>query len=258
MKRLGQHFLKNETVLQKIAETIAVNSSDIVIEIGPGHGELTKHLLTNHPRRLIAIEKDQRLAEKLRVAFPEKNLEIIEADALKTLPRIAESLKTEEYKICGNIPYYITGHLFRIIEELNHKPNFSVFTVQKEVAERIVAEPPRMNLLNASVRFWADPEIVAILTKKDFFPVPKVDSAVIALQTKKLAKIKIAGRDTYYPFIKTLFKQPRKTILNNLIGLNIPKEKIREKLKKQGLDPLLRPQELDFEKILALSRVFAD
>lgn len=258
MQRLGQHFLKNETVLQKIAAALAISGSDIVIEIGPGHGELTKHLLTNHPRRLIAIEKDQRLAEKLRIAFPKESLEIIEADALKLLPRIVESLKSEEYKICGNIPYYITGRLFRIIEELDYKPSLSVFTVQKEVAERIVAEPPRMNLLGASIRFWADPEIIKIISKKDFSPVPKVDSAVIVLKTKKLTEKEVVVREEYYPFIKTLFKQPRKTILNNLSALDISKDKIREKLEQQVVSPSNRPQELNFEKILALASVFAD
>ncbi|HQA95872.1 MAG TPA: rRNA adenine N-6-methyltransferase family protein, partial [Candidatus Colwellbacteria bacterium] len=113
---------------------------------------------------------------------------------------------------------------------------------------------PQMNLLAASVCFWAEPKIISFVSKKDFSPAPKVDSAVILLKTR-LSESPI-DRKNYYPFIKALFKQPRKTILNNLSALETNKEKLKEKLEKQGVDPSLRGQDLSFEEILELSRVF--
>lgn len=258
MRRLGQHFLQNETVLEKIALSLEIASSDTLIEIGPGHGELTKHLLARNPKKLIVIEKDQKLAAKLKIAFPQTNIEVIEADALKKLSSIVEPFGAENYKLCGNIPYYITGYLFRVIEGLPHKPTLSVFTVQKEVAERIAANPPKMNLLSASIRFWAEPKIIAIVSKKDFSPAPQVDSAIISLQTKLDFKDYEANRDYFYAFIKKLFKQPRKTILNNLSLLSLDKEEVKNQLESLGIDPSSRAQEIPFETILNLSRVFAD
>lgn len=253
MRRLGQHFLKNQEVLRKIASALEISEADTVIEVGPGHGELTRHILDRKPQRLIAIEKDKGLAIKLADSFP--NLETVLGDVLEELPSIANDLE-DDYKLCGNIPYYISGHLFRTIENLPKKPTLSVFTVQKEVAERIAAEPPKMNLLAASVRFWAEPKIVSFVSKKDFSPAPKVDSAVILLKTRPTGSP--ADRENYYPFVKALFKQPRKTVLNNLLSLEIDKEKIKEKLEKRGIDPSLRGQDLSFEEILELSRVFAE
>jgi len=253
MRRLGQHFLKNQEVLRKIASALEISEADTVIEIGPGHGELTRHILDRKPQRLIAIEKDKGLAIKLAHSFP--NLEVVLGDALEELPSIANDLEGD-YKLCGNIPYYISGYLFRTIENLPKKPTLSVFTVQKEVAERIAAEPPKMNLLAASVRFWTEPKIVSFVSKKDFSPSPKVDSAVILLKTRPAGSP--ADRENYYPFVKALFKQPRKTVLNNLSSLETDKEKLKEKLEKQGIDPSLRGQDLSFSQILELSRVFAE
>jgi len=254
MRRLGQHFLKNQEILRKIASALEISETDIIVEIGPGHGELTRHILDQNPKRLIAIEKDKNLAVKLADSLQKNNLEVILGDALKELPLLTRDLQSE-YKLSGNIPYYISGYLFRTMESLEKKPALSVFTVQKEVAGRIAAEPPQMNLLAASVCFWAEPKIISFVSKKDFSPAPKVDSAVILLKTR-LSESPI-DRKNYYPFIKALFKQPRKTILNNLSALETNKEKLKEKLEKQGVDPSLRGQDLSFEEILELSRVFA-
>ena len=134
-----------------------------IIEIGPGHGELTRLLQSADPSApIVAIERDHLLAEKLR-SEPRGNLRIEEGDALALLPSLTESepFKGADYKIVGNIPYYITGHLFRIIGDLEHKPTRCVFMVQKEVALRLCAAPPDMNRLAASVQFWANATIIA-------------------------------------------------------------------------------------------------
>ncbi len=185
-QRLGQNFLINGVKLRKIVETLDLKSDDTIIEIGPGHGELTEELrIQNLEFRVIAVEKDKKLAENLKEKFAhDENIKIIEADILKILPQIPKSyvLNSKSYKIVGNIPYYITGHLLRIVSELKNKPSLIVLTVQKEVAERICAEPPKMNLLAASVQFWAEPKIIDYISKKDFRPQPKVDSAIIKLK----------------------------------------------------------------------------
>lgn len=263
--KLGQHFLINKNKLRKIVEALDLKAGDLVIEIGPGHGELTKEIIARLQnckiKKLIAIEKDEKLAKVLRNKvsdFGLKNLEIIEGDALKIVPQLTinHKLKTKNYKLAGNIPYYITGHLFRIIGELKNKPSLIVFTVQKEVAERVCAEPPKMNLLAASVQFWAEPKIIGSVSKKDFRPAPKVDSAIIKLETRD--KRQDLNDKKYYQIIKILFKQPRKTILNNLISgfKNKKREEITDKLTELKINPQDRPQNLKIEQICQLSTLF--
>lgn len=253
-RKLGQHFLKDEGVLRQIAYSLGIESSDIIVEIGPGHGELTNELrIMNYESRIIAIEKDEKLVQVIRKKFAsDKNIEIIQGDALKILPSL---IRNSNYKVVGNIPYYITGYLLRILGELENKPSLIVLTIQKEVAERICAKPPKMNLLAASVQFWAQPKIIDLIKKAAFNPQPEVDSAIIKLVPKKV----IEGDENYYKLIKSLFKQPRKTILNNIFhGMKISKEKTIEKFTKQDIQPNARPQNLTIQSLIALSNVFRD
>src|SRR3989344_6086795 len=201
MINLGQHFLKNKAKIKKIVEALNLENGDTVIEIGPGHGELTDELgIMNNELRIIAIEKDKNLFKYLKNKFSQdKNIEIIEGDILKIFPSIIHnsSFIIQNYKIVGNIPYYITGYLLRILGELEKKPSLIVLTIQKEVAERICAirqaqGKPKMNLLAASVQFWAEPKIIGYISKKDFRPAPKVDSAIIKLAIKQLSNYEIA------------------------------------------------------------------
>lgn len=261
-QRLGQNFLINGVKLRKIVETLDLKSDDTIIEIGPGHGELTEELrIQNLEFRVIAVEKDKKLAENLKEKFAhDENIKIIEADILKILPQIPKSyvLNSKSYKIVGNIPYYITGHLLRIVSELKNKPSLIVLTVQKEVAERICAEPPKMNLLAASVQFWAEPKIIDYISKKDFRPQPKVDSAIIKLKSITVSmrpheKCYEIGAEEYYKLIKILFKQPRKTIVNNLEGTGKSKNEIMEILEKLRINPGDRPQNLTIEQIKRLA-----
>src|SRR3989344_7612295 len=246
-KSLGQSFLKDHKVLERIAEVLDIKNDDVVVEIGPGHGELTRRILKYFPSKLIAIEKDDELIEaflrELTGEYP--NLKVVQADALREIPQI-----DYPYKLVGNIPYYITGHLLRILQETTHKPSVIVLTLQKEVANRLCAEPPKMNLLAAAVQFWAKPEIVRYISKKSFRPAPKVDSAVIKMVP--LGNQRAKEIDAYYRIVKVLFKQPRKTILNNLRSVGATPEQ----LAKLGLDPKLRPQNLSIEQIKELAGLF--
>ena len=140
--------------------------------------------------------------------------------------------------------------------ELAHKPDLIILTIQKEVAERLCAEPPKMNLLAASVRFWGEPEIVKTVSRNAFRPRPKVESAIIRITPRKDPKNQ-EEIQKYYNFIKALFKQPRKTILNNLVeGSNYTKQEVENFLKSRGIEPKLRPQNLDADTINNLSQSF--
>ena len=270
---LGQNFLINKIKIKEIIDVLELKAGDVVIEIGPGHGELTEELrIKNDELKIIAIEKDKLLAQELSKNFQfsifnfqsnskfqfQNNKIIIIGDALKLLPQITNNKKliTNNYKLIGNIPYYITGHLLRIIGELENKPELIVLTVQKEVAERICVKPPKMNLLAASVQFWAKPEIVGYIPKKDFNPVPDVDGAIIRLTTYD-RRLTTNETEKYYKLIKILFKQPRKTIINNLIyGFqNLTKAEIIERLIKLKINPEARPQDLDVKNITDLSEL---
>ena len=248
-RKLGQHFLEDEEALEKIAAGLEIKKTDVVVEIGPGHGELTRHLIEYHPKKIIAIEKDKLLADSLLQHFSHLpdgvKIEVVNADILKAL----SSLRLRRYKLIGNIPFYITGRLLRVLSELKNKPEIIVLTVQKEVAERIVAQPPRMNLLAAITQFWADPEIIGSIPRQKFSPPPEVDSAIIRLFPKKTK-----NPDQYYRFVKILFKQPRKTILNNLLAISKNHgEGTVEELKKAGLVPSSRPQNLNMKMIILLA-----
>jgi 16S rRNA (adenine1518-N6/adenine1519-N6)-dimethyltransferase len=266
--RLGQHFLINKAVARKIIAALEIKSNDVILEIGAGHGELTEELnresqLPNRAVKIIAIEKDAKLVSGLiglKVNKLLDNVEIVKGDVRNMLPQIIKTynLQPATYKLVGNIPYYLSGYLLRLIGELNQKPALGVFTVQKEVAERIASRPPRMNKLAAAVRFWAIPAILGIVSKKDFRPIPGVDSAIIKLETRKREIFPLPAN--YYKTVNILFRQPRKTILNNLQArsneLEITKERIAEKLAEIGIISQDRPQNLSVEDIVKIANSF--
>ena len=296
-RKLGQHFLKDNKTLEKIARVLDLKNGETVIEVGPGHGELTERLkIKDQKLKLIIIEKDAGLANLLKSKFErDGDIRIIEGDVLRLLPSITQNLTPRTYKLVGNIPYYITGYLLRVIENLENKPSVCVFMVQKEVAERVCSRPPRMNKLAASVQFWAEPKIIEVVPRKLFSPPPEVDSAIIRLELvtlmgrsdilcnwgggSKYGEAGVGGgggevvrkektadedkknaakrmRESYYKAVRILFQQPRKTILNNLAdGLKIEKMEIAEKLGEIGLDSKLRPQNLDVSNIIKIAGI---
>lgn len=228
-KRLGQYFLCNQKKIEKIVETLDLRHGDVLMEIGPGRGALTKEILKRlkaaayNEWKFILLEKDEKIVGELRRGFgKERGVSIVAGDALKNLKKEILKIKNinsepvvKNLKIVGNIPYYITGHLLRILGELENKPSLIVITIQKEVAERICEAPPKMNLLAASAQFWAEPKIAERISCNDFQPRPKVESAVLRLAVRVPQPSEQEAK-IYYPFIRQLFKQPRKTIFNNL------------------------------------------
>ncbi len=259
-RRLGQHFLKNKQKIKQFVNALDLKKHDTIIEIGPGHGEVTKEIIHSDAfKKLILIERDEKLAAALKQKFSDDNhIEVVAGDALKILPQITKTLGVNTYKLVGNIPFYITGRLLRVISELEYKPTITILGIQKEVAERISAQPPRMNLLAASVQFWADVQTITTISRTDYQPQPEVDGAVIKLTTKE-QKLTTGEIKNYYKFIKILFKQPRKIILNNLSSAitKTTKEEVSAKLERAGLDPGMRPQELSASIVKDLARTFS-
>ncbi|MFA5870514.1 MAG: rRNA adenine dimethyltransferase family protein [Candidatus Paceibacterota bacterium] len=214
-QKLGQHFLKNEQTLSFIARNSNIKQNDFVIEIGSGHGELTKYLILETKKnnaRLLCIEKDPTFFTPIKILIG-KNNELLKGDVREILPLINRKLGGHPYVIIGNIPYYLTSFLFRIISELETKPHTITLLIQKEVAERIKEKPPKQNLLSAIIASFADAKIVKRVSRGQFSPPPKVDSAVVQLTTHNRYTQKEI--DIYIKTAKILFSQPRKTIFNN-------------------------------------------
>ncbi len=235
-KSLGQNFLINPAMLDKIVAAAEINSNDIVLEIGPGTGNLTERFIRK-AGTVIAIEKDRRLIGELRQKFP--NLRTIEGDVLKLN---ADELISGKYKIIGNIPYYITSHLLRTIFKEWPKPELIVLTIQKEVAQRIAAKPPHMNLLALSVQFYSDPKIMGYVSKNNFKPQPKVDSAIIKLLPNLKSSPKIIEKSL--ELAKKAFAGKRKQLKNTLP--QIPFGEL-------GLKKESRPEELDLSDWLKIA-----
>lgn len=260
-QRLGQNFLKNTSKIEEIIKNLTIKPGETLIEIGPGRGALTFPILEIIKPlkgvKLIAIEKDPVLAAALdRQNGNNPQFSLITGDIRKELPKITNNreLITDNYKIVGNIPYYLTGFLLRQLEEIAEKPKTIVLTIQKEVAERIVAEPPRMNLLAASVQFWSEPKIISFISRKEFQPAPKVDSAIISLTPKSENRSKKSK--AYYEVIKKIFRQPRKTIKNNIRdGYKNAGNEVFGKIEKIGIKTGDRPQNLSLNQLKEMAEM---
>ncbi len=204
-RRLGQHFLSRKSVLEQIAETACPGQADVLIEIGPGKGALTSHLLAR-ANRVIAIEVDQVLVQYLRSRFrDEARLTLIEGDVLKT-----DLAQWGPVTVVGNLPYYITSPIIEKTLALGDALVGAVFLVQKEVAERLVAHPHtrEYGFLSVQTQLASTPELVFTVPAAAFHPPPKVDSAVVRLLPKS----------DFLSFVSQCFRQKRKKIRNNLLG----------------------------------------
>jgi 16S rRNA (adenine1518-N6/adenine1519-N6)-dimethyltransferase len=255
-KRLGQSFLIDKKVLKKIVETAELSKNDTVLEVGPGIGNLTIEL-AKRVKKLIAIEKDKRMVEILKENLKDfENAEIIEGDVREIICAIVKKL-ARDYKVVANIPYYLTSHLIRKFLELERKPKLIVLMVQKEVAQRICAKPPKMNLLAVSVQFYAKPEIVSFVSKNSFWPKPKVDSAIIKIKPLIDADRGPINADLFFKVVKAGFSHPRKQLINNLSEkLKMKKEKVKNWLLENNIQPSQRAENLTIKDWINLIRNF--
>ena len=241
-KILGQNFLKNKKILELMADAAELTKEDSVLEIGPGTGTLTK-VLADRAKKVISVEKDPELVawNIKHKTFPENAL-LIEGDILKIfnsqfpISNQSSNSDFQKYKIVANIPYYITSRFLRLfLSQIKFKPAMMVLMVQYEVAKRITAKPPHMNLLALSVQAFGKVEFIKKIPKKFFSPQPEVDSAIIKISEisdRWFLKNK-TDPEKFFEIARRAFQQKRKMLRRSLKNLPVP-----EKYKK------LRPEEL--------------
>lgn len=321
-KLLGQNFLRDKKILNKIIAAANLTTKDNVLEIGPGLGVLTREL-AKRSSRVIAVEKDKTLAEILTKQLTEEkieNVEVVADDILKinrqalfgrhpdpavagegSPARLAEAIAKRanagrtfvrdsslrlrsaqndnavSYKVVANIPYYLTSHLIRLLLEGDNPPTDIILMIQKEVAKRICAKPPRMSLLSVSVQFYANAKIIASVSKNFFWPKPKVDSAIIRITPHnnffplykrgiegdlkslplRVLPLKKGGVENFFRVLHSGFSHPRKQLLNNLsAGLAIPRDKISAILQSADIKPQQRAETLSVEDWIKLTKLF--
>ncbi len=240
-KKLGQNFLCNPQVVEKMIMAADLQPTDTVVEVGPGLGILTNELLKK-VKRVIAIEKDTKFIPYLEKTFAEyDNLEILHQDVLKS------QLPTEPYKVVANIPFYITSPIIShfLQNQQGSRPSLLILLTQLEVAEKICAKDGEQNILSLQTQVFTKPEIISQVSPDNFLPAPKVSSAILKLNP--LSEPLIKDTKKFIDLIKRAYLQKRKTLANSLNGLwGISKQDWSDHLEKNGISALVRPQALTF------------
>ena len=256
-KGLGQNFLINETYLAKITEAAQIDKNTDVLEIGAGMGNLTRHLAAA-ARHVTAVELDRQLIPILtKVTREFANVRIVQGDILE-LP-VNDLMDAPGYVVAANIPYYITSALIRYLLECTAKPSAIVLTIQREVAQRICADAGALSLLALSVQVYGSPRIAARIPSGAFYPVPKVDSAVLAVDLYDQPMIPYKLLDYFFRLAKAAFTQKRKMLHNALAGApELNKEKVDLLLSRAGIDPKRRAQMLTIDEWKQLTSVYED
>lgn len=256
-KSLGQNFLKDEDILERIVETAEIGPEDDVLEIGPGTGVLTKHLL-GRAKRVVAIELDHDLVGRLEKTFEEsENLSLLEGNILEL--DVNEYLRASgfadgRYKVVANIPYYITAPIVKMLLSLSVRPSTIVLMVQEEVADRICAKAGEMSILSVMAQYYADVEKRFFVPRESFDPAPDVDSAVIRLVPKR--RFDKEGDRKLFRVVRAGFAARRKTLANNLSSsFRLSRANVEEMIASLGLNRLVRAQELSVDQWGKLSKM---
>ncbi len=241
---MGQNFLVEHKTLKKIVNSAGVTQQDSVLEIGAGLGSLTR-LLAAQAGEVTAVEIDQRLVPVLREVVNEfPNVRVVEGNILALDP--GQIVGKEGYVVVANIPYYITSAIIRHLLENPLKPARLVLTMQREVAERICAEPGELSLLALSVQVYGTPVIAGIIPAKAFYPAPKVDSATLRVDLHPQPLFNDRQRGQFFTLIRAGFSQKRKMLRNTLAaGLHISADEASTYLTAAGIDPHRRAQTLN-------------
>jgi len=251
-KGLGQNFLLSERLRETIIAAADLDSQDTVLEVGAGLGALTTRLAQSCSH-VVAVEIDSRLLPLLHEALaPFPNVRVVHGDILALEPG---DLVSPPYKVVGNLPYYITSAVLRHFLEARAKPSLMVVTVQREVAQRIVAGPGQMSLLAVSVQFYGRPRIVAKAPPGAFYPSPGVTSAVLRIDLYPSPPVEVPDVERFFEVVRAGFSQRRKQLRNSLSqGLNLPADEVVSALRRAGLEEKQRAQELIIEQWARLSR----
>lgn len=243
-KSLGQHWLQDESSLSAMVQAADIKADDAVLEIGPGLGTLTE-LLVNQARQVVAVEFDDKLARQLPERVKATNLQVLSQDILSfdltSLP--------PGYKVVANIPYYLTSNLIRVLSETANPPSVAALLIQKEVAERVTAEPGNMSLLSVTAQYYWQAALGQVVPARLFMPPPKVDSQILILTRRPLLLFSDVEPREFFRLVKAGFSQRRKTLLNSLSGgLQLDKAAVKTMCQSVDIDPGRRAQTLSLEE----------
>lgn len=256
-KGLGQNFLTSQTVLEEIADAAEIDGGG-VLEIGPGFGVLTQEL-SKHAKKVVSIEIDERLNDVLDYTLAEcENVKIINADVMKTdLPKlIAEEFGNERISVAANLPYYITTPIITMLLEQKLAINNIVIMIQKEVAQRLNAQPGTKDYgaITLLCRYYTEPEIITTVPAGLFVPPPKVDSAVLKLRILDEPAVKVKDEAVFFKTVKAAFAQRRKTLLNCLAqAFPMSKPELTDLMEGIGIIPSRRGETLSIEEFAKLA-----
>lgn len=258
-KKLGQNFLINESIIYDIVKKANVTKEDVVIEIGPGLGSLTKELI-NNAKKVIAIELDPNMIDILKSRFGIfDNFEVIYGDVLKI--DLEELIKGyDSVKVVANLPYYITTPIIMKLLEDKLKIKSITVMVQKEVGERICAthKDKEYGAITVSVQYYSEPQIIIDVPKENFLPAPEVDSCVIRLDMREKPPVSLKDEKLFFRLIKGAFTQRRKTINNSLTCSGKSKEEIMAALNKLGIDSKLRAENLSIQQYADIANTLVE
>ncbi|MBI4079997.1 ribosomal RNA small subunit methyltransferase A [Candidatus Kaiserbacteria bacterium] len=217
--RLGQHFLTGQWAAKRLVDSLHVNTQETILEIGPGKGALTKELLKTGAH-VIAIEKDGQLVEQLRETFKNEvmagKLELLEKDIRNFDPSSHNALRSTNYVLAANIPYYITGEIIRKFLTAAPQPRALALLVQKEVAERIIAGSGRESILSISVKSYGTPKSIAKVSRGNFSPSPSVDSAILLITNVTRDFFTDIDEPSFFTVVRAGFSSKRKLLAGNL------------------------------------------
>lgn len=248
-KSLGQHWLHDRSILERIVASTPITPTDNILEIGPGLGTLTSVLLS-YAQQVIAIEFDESLAMKLPAQFPGKNLKVVTGDFLA----FDLSQLPKNYKVVANVPYYITAKIIHKLLTSAHSPHVSVLLVQKEVAERLVSQ--KRSLLSISVEVFSQVALGIEVPAACFTPPPKVDSRVIVLSRREVPLVSPAEQKVFFRVVKAGFSEKRKKLRSSLAGgLRLEKDQIEKLLASARINPAARAEQLTVANWLELAKL---
>jgi 16S rRNA (adenine1518-N6/adenine1519-N6)-dimethyltransferase len=268
-KSLGQHFLINAGILHNIIQTAALSPEDIVLEVGPGLGVLTRELVKK-AGWVIAVELDSKLSEMLKQSLAScPNVSVINKDILEVEPlelmrqesnKFPQALAGQKrFKLVANLPYYITAPILRHFCEAELKPQEMVVMVQKEVAKNITAQPGELGILAISVQYYGKPQIAGYVPAGNFFPAPKVDSAILKITFYDRPPLEVTSEESFFKIVRAGFCAARKQIGNSLAqGLAMPKPEVLFLLEKAEVAQQRRAETLSLEEWARLERVFSE
>jgi 16S rRNA (adenine1518-N6/adenine1519-N6)-dimethyltransferase len=253
-KGLGQNFLVDQAALEKIVAAAELTPGDVVLEVGAGLGALTEHLARD-AGRVVAVELDERMKGVLRETLSGlDNVALVQGDILALDPTELVRPATR-YKVVANLPYYITSAVLRHLLEASVRPQWMVVTVQREVAERIIAGPGKMSLIAVSVQFYGQPKLLFRIKPGSFFPSPGVESAVVRVDMHDKPPMPAEDVDGFFRIVKAGFAQRRKQLRNTLAaGLHLPPKEVAARLQAIDVDPKRRAETLSLEEWVRVTR----